>query len=116
MFEKLAIARSYHRPMSSARGTLIKLLVTCNSGVKVRNVAATVSADEHVVAERAVDQCRCRRCVKVVHVIKCTEGLEESECQSEQECEEDVGGCDDDLAANRLEMLWVARARLLMSR
>ena len=52
LFEKLAIARSYHRPMSSARGTLIKLLVTCNSGVKVRNVAATVSADEHVASQR----------------------------------------------------------------
>jgi hypothetical protein len=51
-FEKLAIARSYHRPMSSARGTLIKLLVTCNSGVKVRNVAATVSDDEHVASQR----------------------------------------------------------------
>ena len=38
--------------MSSARGTLIKLLVTCNSGVNVRNVAATVAPEEHDWSQR----------------------------------------------------------------
>ena len=69
-----------------------------------------------MVAERAVDQRRRCGCVKVVYVINYTEGLEDSECKSEEECEEDVGGCEDDLAANRLKKLWVARARLLRSR
>jgi hypothetical protein len=69
-----------------------------------------------LVTERAVDQRRRCGCVQVVYVINYTEGREDSECKSEEECEEDVGGCEDDLAANRLKKLWVARARLLKRR
>jgi hypothetical protein len=46
-------------------------------------------------------------------MVNCTVGLEDSKHEAEEESEKNVGGCDDNLAANRLKQLWVARAGVL---
>jgi hypothetical protein len=48
----LIIARTHHRLISSASGTLIKQFVIWSSGVKVRNVDATDEKDEQPSSQR----------------------------------------------------------------